>query len=173
MKTTQLLTALATLIVALVAASNAWAAGEAKNQSPFNRGVANTGVAAIDKTLKQISNFANVTGGRGQHAGLDKSAFAKSVTPATSGEAKGDLPFSRPARAAAPAPDWFERYAAAHPYGNGVQVATNRRAESKNDAPAGSFHWRDAVIGAFLATFLLCAAAVGAAHLRPRRPVGA
>ena len=37
MKTTQILTLLATLIVAAAAAANAWAAGEPKNQSPFNR----------------------------------------------------------------------------------------------------------------------------------------
>jgi hypothetical protein len=147
-----LLPLLVTLIVAGVAAANAWATGEPKNQSPFN---------------------------------------SRIVTIRIAPEASS-------------APDWFERYAAAHPYGIGVQTATDpggkvdphhaalllnpgRVTEPKNDSPFNrrssasraphtstvSFHWRDAGIGASLATLLLCAAAAGAAYFRPRRPIGA
>ena len=163
MKTTQLRIVLATLAVAVLAASNAWAAGEPKNQSPFNRSLAKT---LVDTTL-------SATSGAGPHRAA-----------AIPGEI---------------APDWFERYAAAHPYGVGVQAAAATRGEPKNEAPfdratsvdttsagsaatvashplrgtSASFHWRDAGIGASLATLLLCVAAAGAAHLRPRRPVGA
>jgi hypothetical protein len=163
MKITQLLTLLATFIAAVIATSNAWAAGEPKNQSPFNLGVAKT---LVDTTL-------SATSGAGPHraAAID-----------------GEI-----------APDWFERYVAAHSYGVGVQAAADTRGEPKNEAPFGraisvnttsagstasvashplrgtsaSFHWRDAAIGASLATLLLCVAAMGAAHLRPGRPVGA
>ena len=165
MKTKQLFTLLATLIVAVIAASNAWASGEPKNQSPFNRPTA--------ELQKLVDTKLSATSGAGPHRAA-----------AIPGEI---------------APDWFERYAAAHPYGVGVQAATDTRGEAKNDAPfnrataantnaagsraistaypvrgsSASFHWRDAGIGAFLATLLLCVAAAGAAHLRPRRPVGA
>jgi hypothetical protein len=163
MKITQLLTLLATFIAAVIATSNAWAAGEPKNQSPFNLGVAKT---LVDTTL-------SATSGAGPHraAAID-----------------GEI-----------APDWFERYVAAHSDGVGVQAAADTRGEPKNEAPfaratfvnttsaastasvashplrgtSASFHWRDAGIGASLATLLLCVAAAGAAHLRPRRPVGA
>jgi hypothetical protein len=153
MKHRHLLPLLVTLIVAGVAAANAWATGEPKNQSPFN---------------------------------------SRIVTIRIAPEASS-------------APDWFERYAAAHPYGVGVQTAMDPRgqvdphhaalllnpgrvtSEPKNDPPfnrrssashalrtsTASFHWRDAGIGASLATLLLCAAAAGAAHFRPRRPIGA
>jgi hypothetical protein len=165
MKHRHLLPLLVMLIVAGVAAANAGAAGEPKNQSPFNSRIAMIRIAP---------------------------------------EAVG-------------APDWFERYAAAHPYGIGVQTAMDPRgkvdphhaalllnpgrvtSEPKNDSPfnrttavdtasagatassashalrtsTASFHWRDAGIGASLATLLLCAAAAGAAYFRPRRPIGA
>jgi hypothetical protein len=165
MKTTQLLTLLATLIIAVVAAANVWAAGEPKNQSPFNR--------PTEELRKLVDTKLSATSGAGPHGAA-----------AIPGEI---------------APDWFERYAAAHPYGVGVQAAADPRGEPKNEAPfdratsvnttsakstasvasdplrgtSASFHWRDAGIGASLATLLLCLAAAGAAHLRPRRPVGA
>jgi hypothetical protein len=165
MKTHHLLTLLATLTVSVIAASNAWASGEPKNQSPFNRPTA--------VLQKLVDTTLSATSGAGPHRAA-----------AIAGEI---------------APDWFERYAAAHPYGVGVQAATDTRGEPKNEAPfdratsvdttsagstasvashplrgtSASFHWRDAAIGAFLATLLLCVAAAGTAHLRPRRPLGA
>jgi hypothetical protein len=165
MKITQLLTLLATFIVAFVAASNARASGEPKNQSPFNRPTA--------ELQKIVDTKLSATSGAGPHR-----------TAAIPGEI---------------GPDWFERYAAAHPYGVGVRAAADTWGEPKNEAPfdratsinatsagstasvashplrgtSASFHWRDAGIGAFLSALLLCAVAAGAAHLRPRRPVGA
>jgi hypothetical protein len=167
MKTTRFLVVLTTLAVAVLAASNAWAAGESKNQSPFNR--------RTDERQKPVlvDTKLSATSGAGPHRAA-----------ATSAEI---------------APDWFERYASAHPYGIAVQAAADTRGEPKDDAPfdrstsvnttsprstasgashpltatSAPFHWRDAGIGASLATLLLCVAAAGAAHLRPSRTVGA
>jgi hypothetical protein len=74
-----------------------------------------------------------------------------------------ELPFTRRLAARTiPAPDWFERYAAAHPYGTDLTASTTL-------SPSRGFHWRDALIGAATAgsLALLCAAAF--ALIRSRR----
>jgi hypothetical protein len=70
--------------------------------------------------------------------------------------------------------DSFERYAAAHPYGRGLDVAT---AASPIAAGASTgFHWRDALLGAATAAGALLAAYIGFGAARRRRqlagPVG-
>jgi hypothetical protein len=181
---------LAMLAVAVLAASSAWAAGEPKNQSPFNRGVAKTLVAPeATGEAKAKAPFNRPAKGRSTFVPVDTTLSATSgAGPHRAAAIPGEI-----------AGDWIERYAAAHPYGVGVQAAADTRGEPKNEAPfdratsvstisagstarvashplrgtSASFHWRDAGIGASLATLLLFLAAAGASHLRPRRPVGA
>jgi len=186
MKTTQLqvLTVLATVAMSFLVASNAWAAGEPKNQPPFHRGIAEALPAAIAAAESKAESAFSRTRG-------ERQKLVDTTLRATRG--------TGPHRAAAIPLDWIERYAAAHPYGAGLTAAADRRGEPKNDAPfdrltsvnttpaastasvashplrgtSASFHWRDAGIGASLATLLLLMAGAGATHRRPRRPVGA
>jgi len=109
-------------------------------------------------------------------------------------EPKNVAPFNRAVTGSSVAPDWFERYAAAHPYGRGIgpvsaSTATNvpdafeRYAAAHpygqnlasppltSDAQAANFQWRDALIGAAATAglLLLAAASVLLAVSRRRR----
>ena len=80
---------------------------------------------------------------------------------------KNALPFTTFAARTNPGPDVFERYAAAHPYG------ANLSATASTVAPSRGFHWRDALIGAAAAAglALLCAAGLGVGRSRRRNHV--
>jgi hypothetical protein len=63
---------------------------------------------------------------------------------AIAGEPKNELPFTKVSKRTIPAPDWFERYAAAHPYGANLAASAS---PTMTSVPGG-FRWRDALIGA-------------------------
>jgi hypothetical protein len=100
-----------------------------------------------------------------------------SATPGLSlrGEPKNVVPFMLGAPRSRAVPDWFERYAAAHPYGRGVAAPV-----SVPVASSAGFHWREALLGAAAAT-AACLLCVGLVVGRMRRrnyapgrdPVGA
>jgi len=85
------------------------------------------------------------------HAGEAKNQapFTRIIAPTPSvsvaGEPKNMAPFTSRVVRPPVVPDWFERYAAAHPYGRDVV------ASAPTIASAG-FHWRDALLGAVAAT---------------------
>ena len=71
--------------------------------------------------------------------------------PQSQGEAKNELPFT--STLGAVVPDVFERYAAAHPYGRGITIAT-----SNTD---GGVQWRYAVGGSAIGGVLILIGLVG------------
>src|SRR5262249_39267308 len=78
------------------------------------------------------------------------------------GEQKNTLPFTRQVASVQPiAGDWFERYAAAHPYGRDVvEVAA---------VPSAGSPWWDALIVGAAATAGLALVILAALGVRPRR----
>jgi hypothetical protein len=170
--------------VVLLLPSNSWAAGEPKNEAPFNRAAVGT-TATLDVFERYVAAHPY---GRG---------VTTVIAPETVGEAKNDAPFNRTISAPV-APDRHSS-AAAQPDGHGRGAAFGTHGEAKNQMPfvraaarqttapnsatsaasqtpsvsSAAFHWRDALIGASVATLiLLCAAAGGATRLRPRNPIG-
>ena len=103
---------LVALAGALMLASSATAAGEAKNVAPFTHKVTPVAVASV------------------------------------AGEPKNQAPFTRTASRVPYVPDWFERYAAAHPYGQDLTTTNLVTKESH------AFSWRDAFAGAAVTTLL-------------------
>jgi hypothetical protein len=123
--------------------------------------------------------------------------FAAVCNPIGRAEPKNQTPFTLTTSTTNAPPDWFERYAAAHPYGTLLGVpAAEPRGESKNERPftrpastygtqpsqpstpsvshsvataTGSFHWRDALLGAAAATAAFIAAVGLLATTRVRR----
>jgi hypothetical protein len=101
------------------------------------------------------------------HAGEAKnqSPFTRIVASAPSvsiaGEPKNMAPFTNRVARRQVVPDWFERYAAAHPYGRDVV------ASAPTSASVG-FRWRDALLGAAAAT-AACILLVGLGFSRTRR----
>lgn len=79
----------------------------------------------------------------------NQAPFTRIVTPAPSGSIAGEpknmAPFTIQVARPSVVPDWFERYAAAHPYGRDLVASAPL-------APSGGFHWRDALLGAAAAT---------------------
>ena len=65
-----------------------------------------------------------------------------------SGEPKNELPFTTAAAQSNSAPDWFERYAAAHPYGHNISTLSLSSAagEPKNELPFTRLATRTAVV---------------------------
>jgi hypothetical protein len=108
------------------------------------------------------------------------------TTALANGQPKHQLQFTAADAQSTSAPDWFERYAAAHPYGRnpnrpaGPDVferyaaahpyGANLAAATSTVAPSGGFHWRHALIEAAAAAglALLCAAGLGAGRARRR-----
>lgn len=87
------------------------------------------------------------------------------ATPRVSlgGEPKNMVPFTHHVTPTRPAPDWFERYAAAHPYGQDAVADASAPITS-----AGGFHWPEALLGAAAAT-IACLLGVGLVVTRTRR----
>jgi hypothetical protein len=125
------------LVAAAAFASTAAAGGEPKNEAPFVR----------------AASGAVATGG-GEPK--NEAPFTRAATSVT-GTA------TRPAAHATPAPDWFERYAAAHPYGQNLTAATATVADVQG------FRWRDALIGAAAALAIVALLASSLSVVLARR----
>lgn len=106
-------------------------------------------------------------------------------------EPKNELPFIRAVSPAAVAPDWFERYVAAHPYGASLSSEALPAGEPKAERPFTrpiqglhvplqlstakiasrdlGFRWRDAFVGAAAMTLIFAAAAAAFITTHGRR----
>lgn len=82
-------------------------------------------------------------------APFTRSAPSAASAQQRAGEPKNVAPFNRVVGRLSVAPDWFERYAAAHPYGRDVASPL------VSDTQAATFRWRDALIGAAASAGLL------------------
>jgi hypothetical protein len=101
----------------------------------------------------------------------NQTPFTNKTTTGTAvaGDAKNELPFTRVVVHDAAPLDWFERYAAAHPYGGGVAATI---------VPTSSgFRWGDAAIGSATtgaaAVLLLSAILLSVRRRKISRAVGA
>jgi hypothetical protein len=82
------------------------------------------------------------------------------------GERKNQLPFTKRVAGHAAqtySPDWFERYAAAHPYGQDLTSA------AVSPASSNGFRWRDAFLGAAAALAIVALLASSLVFLRSRQ----
>jgi hypothetical protein len=97
-----------------------------------------------------LATSASAAGEPKNTAPFTRSAPSAASAQPLAAEPKNVAPFNRVVGRTSVAPDWFERYAAAHPYGRDVIASS-----PLSDTEAATFRWRDALIGAAASAGLL------------------
>jgi hypothetical protein len=97
-----------------------------------------------------LATSASAAGEPKNTAPFTRSAPSAASAQPLAAEPKNVAPFNRVVGRTSVAPDWFERYAAAHPYGRDVIASP-----PVSDTQAATFRWRDALIGAAASAGLL------------------